>query len=224
MLKLSKRLFTVARQVDNCRTLADIGCDHGYLPIYLYKNNIIEKAFCCDKSRGSLEKAAANILIYGLEENIMTVLGDGLQNIGDDALDAIVIAGMGGLLINRILEAEPKKVSLAGQLILQPQLHIDKVRRFIHTIGFKISNEEMIFEDGKYYTIIKCEKGADEKYSEAEYLTGKILINKKCAVLKEFLLNEIMRIEALLNTVENGDRRLELKNLYGLYEEVLKCI
>lgn len=224
MLKLSKRLLTVAQQVDSCHTLADVGCDHGYLPIYLYKNNIIEKALCCDKSKGSLDKAAANILMYGLEKNIVTVLGDGLKNIGDETVNAVVIAGMGGILTNRILNDSLKKVSLAGQLILQPQLHIDGVRRFIHTIGFKISNEEMVFEDGKYYTIIKCEKGVDEKYSETEYLTGKILIDKKSPVLKQFLLNEIIRIESLLSTIENDDRLLELNKLYHSYEEVLKCI
>ena len=137
---------------------------------------------------------------------------------------------MGGLLTIDVLESNKKAVNNAKQLILQPQRDIEKVRAYLHNINYKIINEEMLIEAGKYYTIINAIKGIDEEYSEIEYYFGKFLLNKKSAVLKQFIDHEYKKINIVLenissNAIENADERIaQLKYIKALYEEGLKCL
>ena len=155
----------------------------------------------------------------------------GLEIIKDsEIIDTIIISGMGGLLTIDVLKSNEKAVKNANQLILQPQRDIEKVRAYLHSINYKIINEEMLMESGKYYTIINAVKGSDEEYSEIEYYFGKFLLNKKSAVLKKFIDHEYKKINIVLdnisnNAVENADERIsQLKHLKSLYEEALKCL
>ena len=219
---LSNRLKNVVSQVNTGNLIADIGTDHGYVPIYLIKNSIAKKAIAADISKGSCDKAKTNISLYGLNDKIDVRCGNGLET--------IIISGMGGLLTIDVLKSNEKAVKNANQLILQPQRDIEKVRAYLHSINYKIINEEMLMESGKYYTIINAVKGSDEEYSEIEYYFGKFLLNKKSAVLKKFIDHEYKKINIVLdnisnNAVENADERIsQLKHLKSLYEEALKCL
>ena len=188
---LSNRLKNVVSQVNTGNLIADIGTDHGYVPIYLIKNSIAKKAIAADISKGSCDKAKTNISLYGLNDKIDVRCGNGLEIIKDsEIIDTIIISGMGGLLTIDVLKSNEKAVKNANQLILQPQRDIEKVRAYLHSINYKIINEEMLMESGKYYTIINAVKGSDEEYSEIEYYFGKFLLNKKSAVLKKFIDHE----------------------------------
>lgn len=219
----------VAEMVDECDVLADIGTDHGYLPIYLIKKNVIKKAIAADISRGSCDKAYHNALLYNMDSIIDVRCGNGLEVIAsDEHIDCIVISGTGGLLAINILKSNENAVKEASQLILQPQRDIDKVRRYIHSIGFKIENENMITEKSKYYTVIKATKGR-EYYSDLENCFGKILIERKSPILREFAEKEQNKIQNVLKKMMNNNKTedvkyKELTKLSKLYEEVLKCL
>ncbi len=219
----------VAAMVDKCETLADIGTDHGYIPIYLIKNNITKRAIAADISKGSCDKARRNVMLYNMDNRIDVRCGNGLEVIGEnESVDCIIIAGTGGLLAIDILKTNKNAVQRASQLILQPQRDIDKVRRYIHSEGFKIENEDMIKEKGKYYTVIKAVKGK-ESYNELENFFGRILIEKKSPALKEFAAEEYKKTENVLRTMEYNNKRedikyIELKKLSALYKEVLRCL
>lgn len=230
-MEISLRLKTIASAV-KYRTLADIGTDHGYIPIYLAKKGIIDKAAACDIKKGPLSKASENIKAYGLESIIETRLGSGMSAIKSGEFETAVIAGMGGMLIIDIISYSLDCVKSLKQLILQPQLDVVSVRRFLHTIGFKIDNEEIVFDEKKYYNILSCSLGLDEIYTDIEYQFGRKLIDRKDSILKDSVLHEKNRVENLIMNIakiENknrlmADRILELEALLEAYCEVLKCL
>ena len=193
------------------QTLADIGTDHAYLPIAAYQSGLIEYAVACDLSAGPLEKAANNIKRYGLEEKITTRLGFGLKPVLPEEADCVVIAGMGGMRIIDILKDSPKlKIK---RLIVQPQHDIPAVRRSLHEMGFSISDEKMVREDDRFYTIIAAdaqkfqEEPYKEVYTELEYLFGKCLIDRKDEILKIYVNRELARLS------ERDKRKIALKEV-----------
>ncbi len=195
---ISERLKTIIGCVKKCDFIVDVGTDHAYIPIYLIKAGIVKRAVACDISFGSVEKAEKNIRLHNYSHLIETRVGDGLSIINaGEVPEQIVIAGMGGLMIIHILNDSKEVVNSARRLILQPQRDIDKVRKTIHSLGFKIVDEKMLFQGGKYYNIIVCEKGLDFYYSEKDYFFGKILVDEKNEVLKkqvDFELNKLNNV------------------------------
>ncbi len=226
---LSKRLKQVADMVKKCNVIADIGTDHGYIPIYLVKNGIAKRAVAADISPGSCKKAQLNIGISHLSDLIDVRCGNGLEVIEKgEKIDAIVIAGMGGLMTISVLESSKDTVEGAEQLVLQPQRDIDKVRRYLHSIGYKITDEKMIVESDKFYNIINAEKG-NEEYNDIEYLFGRKLIESKSSVLNEYVEREDNKILKVLENLENKEMKDSeaYKKMYKLhckYEEVKKCL
>ena len=127
-----------------------------------------------------------------------------------------------------VLESNKKAVNNARQLVLQPQKDIYKVRQYVHSIGYKITNETMLVDNNKYYNIINAEKGI-EKYTELEYLFGKILIENKSIILKEYVNIELNKIITVLknmkdNGKENSNDYKRLNHLMNCYMEVKKCL
>ena len=131
MVKLSKRMERLADMVTGGGCLADVGTDHGYVPIYLCEKKRILSAVAMDVRRGPLERAEAHIREAGLEAYIETRLSDGLEGLRAGEAHTVLIAGMGGPLTVRILSDGQEKLEGAGELILQPQSEIAKVRRWL---------------------------------------------------------------------------------------------
>lgn len=226
---LSKRLQKVADTVNKSNIVADIGTDHAYVPIYLVKNKVANKAIAADISQGSCKKAQLNVNNKHLNHLIDVRCGNGLEVIkAYEIIDTIIIAGMGGLMTISVLESNKKAVNNARQLVLQPQKDIYKVRQYVHSIGYKITNETMLVDNNKYYNIINAEKGI-EKYTELEYLFGKILIENKSIILKEYVNIELNKIITVLknmkdNGKENSNDYKRLNHLMNCYMEVKKCL
>lgn len=224
-MEISKRLTAVAEFV-KYRTIADIGTDHGYIPCFLALNKKIDSAFACDVNEGPLEKAKENIALNGLENVIKPRLGSGLSALGDDTAETIVIAGMGGLLICNILNDEKEKLKNVKQLVLQPQRDTDSVRKLLHSLGFVIEDEEMLIDNGKYYTIISAVHGSEKYENETDYLYGRKLMEKKSPVLKEYLEKMKSKYEKILSkTAEKSetDESIEkMKVQCRMAEEVLE--
>ena len=155
-MKLSGRMEAVAAMVSPVGILADIGTDHGYVPVALVERGIAGRAIAADVRPGPLSRAQQTIARAGLGQQISTRLSDGLCAFAPGEMDAIVIAGMGGALVIRILKDGRRVAHSANQIVLQPQSEIAGVRRFLMQDGYVILDEEMVCEDGKYYTVIKA--------------------------------------------------------------------
>lgn len=228
-MELSYRLNKIAQKVTQNGIIADIGTDHAYIPIFLYKNNKIKSGIACDISRGSLQKAKDNIKKYNLQDKIQTRLGNGLEKISlQDNVDTVIIAGMGGMLMIDILEKGKYILENVKELILQPQKDIDKLREYLHKNNFKIIDDEMLKDDGKYYTIIKSIKGKEDiLYKKEEYVFGKFEINNKCQILKEYIEDQLYKMEIVLKNIKETNiqsRILEIEDDIKTYKEVLKWL
>ena len=227
-MEISKRLKTVAGEVKHT-TVADIGTDHGYVPIYLVKNKLADKAIACDINKGPLLKAKENIEANCLASKIETRLGSGLTPIAVGEVETAVIAGMGGMLTIDILKEGCEVVQSLKQLVLQPQLDIDSVRRYIHSIGFKIENEEMLIDEGKYYTVINAVHGEDKEYNSCQYMFGKINLDKKSSILEKYLIHRISKLTGIKEELkksgtENSIKKInELKHDILIFKEALKA-
>ncbi len=155
--KLSRRLRAIAALVTPGQRLADVGCDHAYLPIELVRTGRIPSALAMDVKEGPLERARTHIVEAGLTDRIETRLSDGLEALGEDEADTVLLAGMGGLLICRILTDRPMPESVT-ELVLAPQSEAADVRRRIRVLGFTLVDEDMVLEDGKYYPLLKARR------------------------------------------------------------------
>lgn len=233
-MQLSKRLSVVASFVSEGNILADIGTDHGYIPIYLVKEKRIPRAYAMDINKGPLEKANEHIAQYGLENLIETRLSDGLEKLKAGEAETILIAGMGGALTVKILQAGEAVVDSAKELILSPHSEIDVVRKYILNKGFKISAEEMVLDADKYYTVIKAEHGAHigddeqgnakEQENRIKYLYGEKLCYMHHYIFKEYIDKENNKLQDLIKKLEKQSsdsaraRLLEVKELLRLNE------
>ena len=206
-MKLSKRLETVASFVPKGSNIADIGTDHGYVPIYLVREGQAEHAVAMDVRKGPLERARAHVAEAGLGSRIDVRLSDGLAGLKPGEADCVVIAGMGGELIIHILEEGRGLWDTIGYWVLSQQLELDKVRRFLEKESFSIARETMMKEDGKYYTVMGVTRdGISWDYtSEPHYLYGRRLIRQKSPVLAEFLEKEQEQMEQILDTLKDSD-------------------
>ena len=202
-MELSKRLAAVAGLV-SYPTVADIG-------------------------KGPLEICRANIALYGAEGVIETRLGNGLVPLRPFEVETAVMAGMGGMLTVHILEDSPEVALSLKELVLSPQHDSGAVRKCLHKIGFSIAEEHMLKEDGKLYTLMRCERGTERYDREIDYLYGKRLLEKKEPLLREVLEIEkgkYQRLAEQLRRTETENARLRLpaveEKLEGM-KEALGC-
>ena len=228
---ISNRLKAISDMVDNNSTIGDIGTDHGYIPIYLAKMGKIKYAIACDINKGPLEKAKKNIKNNNVEKYVETRLSNGLDKIKiDDKVDSIIIAGMGGILIEKILDEGSNILGYIHKLILSPHSDVELIRRKIHELNFSITEEKIIKEENKYYNIICAEKGKEKKYDTIGYKYGKILIENKIPLLKEQLILQeakYIRVLELLKKQETNNSINRIKEIQlelNILKEVLKCL
>lgn len=209
-MELSKRLLKVASMVTEGNVLVDVGTDHGFLPIYLIKQKKIPKALAMDVNEGPLARAREHIREYGLEDFIKTRLSNGLQKMKTGEGETLVLAGMGGGLMLRILEEGKEVTASLKEFILQPQSEIGMVRKELELRGFCVVDEDMVLEDGKFYPIMKLVFGKDSYEKEIEYQYGRLLLREKHPVLKQFLEKEkatYLEIEEKLETQWKENKR-----------------
>lgn len=204
-MQLSKRMQMLASLVTPGNRLADIGTDHGYLPIYLVQQGLIPSAIAMDVRKGPLERAKMHIQEAGLSAYIEIRLSDGLWKLRQGEADTILIAGMGGPLMERILSERMDVVREVRELVLQPQSEITAFRRFLGAAGLEILQEEMVCEEGQYYPMMVVRPGQPYELTEEACMFGPILIEETHPVLKDYLDWEQQQQEKLLSKLIQVD-------------------
>lgn len=226
MIKLSDRLQLIANEIERGETVADIGTDHGFLPIYLWENGISPKVIMADISRGSLDKARQNCLEAHPDMKFDLRLGDGIGVLEDGEVDAVSIAGMGGILMTEILGADLEKTKSLKKFILQPRNHVGTLRHWLLDNGFEITNEQLVRE-GKYIceilTVVPVDYGAgvvgDEpsdkadaygicgaEHDEIEYQFPKTLAEFKNPLTMEYLDRHLKKEIFILESMKSGNK------------------
>lgn len=158
-LPISKRLLCCASMVQPGSRVADIGTDHGYLGIYLLQSGAARHVIACDLRKDPLENARRNAKLFGVDGEMELRLSDGLEKILPDEVDTVVMAGMGGDLIQKILSQCPWRKREGLQFILQPQSAGNVLRRWLCEDGFEIQREEPV-QDGHFlYTVMDIRQG-----------------------------------------------------------------
>lgn len=229
-MNLSDRLKVVGGMIKDVNTIVDVGTDHAYIPIYLIKNNIIEKAIASDINSGPVEKAKKNVSNYNLGDKIICRLGGGLTTVKPKEVDAAIIAGMGGNLIRDIIEESKEVFKNLDYAILQPVQNPEVLREYIYKSGYKIIDEELVKEEDKFYEIFKVKY--DNKIKEVRpihYEVSETLIKKKHPVMKEYLafkLDKYTKIYSGLNqeTESAIKRKEQLEKIIIKLKEFLQCL
>ena len=187
-IKLSARMEAVVGLAGTGRCIADIGCDHALVSMAAVQRGLYDRALAMDLREGPLEAAKKNILDAGFSDRIECRLSDGADGLKENECDAAIVAGMGGHLIINIVKKNIGKFKALDRFVLQPQSDVGAVRRFLLEEGFKLTDEDMVFEDGKYYPMMAVAYGMDpEEYDDVSYEFGKHLIAKKHSVLMDYL-------------------------------------
>ena len=208
MIRISNRLTAAASMVSRGSILADVGTDHGYVPIYLVEKGIIPGAIAMDINRGPLERAKEHIGQYGMEAYIQTRLSDGVEALAVGEADSVLIAGMGGGLVMHILTEGAEVCRNVKELILQPQSELERVRRFLWENGYVTDAEEMVEEEGKYYPMMRvhyeptAENGSGGEMREVDFAYGKLLLERQHPVLKQYLCWERQLTEQILDQLK----------------------
>ncbi|MDR0138331.1 tRNA (adenine(22)-N(1))-methyltransferase TrmK [Metabacillus idriensis] len=233
-VNLSNRLKTVADYIPKNAVLADIGSDHAYLPCYALLNGLAASAVAGEVVQGPFQSAKKQVQKSGLEDVISVRLGSGLDVIDPNEVTCITIAGMGGALIEKILEAGKEKLAGVERLILQPNIHAHHVRRWLLDNGWELINEEILEEDGKIYEILIAEKGeAKAPYQHTALqkglLVGPFLMKEKTEPFIKKWTQEIEHNRRILTSIEsaavshgNEAKKKELNDLIEMLEEVTR--
>lgn len=224
-MNLDGRLGLIADRIPKCSILTDVGTDHAYIPIYAIMASICERALATDNRPGPLMTAAKNIAKHGLESRIETRLGDGLKPICESECDVVVIAGMGGPLIRRILSVSYEKAKKCRKLLLQPNNAAESLRKWLFENGFSITCEKLAEDRGKLYCLMEAEwTGLCEDKDDFDCYIGNKLLESDEPLLDAYLKKKLREldkiIEGRLRSVPGKPRRIE----YDSYMDTHACI
>ena len=212
-VRLSKRLKAIADMIDNNSSVADIGCDHALLDIYLIQNNIINKAIASDITIGAVNQAKKNVLVNKVN-NIEVRIGDGLNTISEhDNIDTIVLSGLGSKKIKEILSNNKSKLSNIKTIIIQSNNNVHTIRKALLNLGYYISSEKIVKDNDIIYVIIKFQKGK-KKYRKKDLLFGPFLSKEKNELYIEYYNNIIIKNNDIIKKIP---KKLIIKKLMLKY-------
>lgn len=169
LFTLGARLALCADLVRPGRALCDVGTDHAYLPIWLLKMGKIPRALACDVNPGPLEAARRDGEKYQVGEELTLRLSDGLRQVTPAEAEDIVIAGMGGELILRIVEETPWLREGEKRLILQPMSSVPELRQGLQRLGFVVLEEHAVQDGGKVYSAFCAEYAGSPVKTDSLY-------------------------------------------------------
>ncbi|MCG0278805.1 MAG: class I SAM-dependent methyltransferase [Thermanaeromonas sp.] len=229
-LRLPLRLLAVANMVYRGKILADIGTDHAYLPIYLVGHGWIPRAIGVEAREEPWRRARANVEAAGLSHLIDIRLGWGLKPLQPGEVKIITITGLGGRTIQDILSTSPEILENIEYLVLQPQGWEAQLRRWLARSGWRLGQEELVYEKGQYYLIYAWERGANPPYGDWEWEFGPLLLKRRHPLLAGYLRRKLEKLDGIQEGLVKSRRpealiRLEKLNLERqAIQEVLACL
>lgn len=211
MASLSDRMMTNVSFIKKGSTVADIGCDHGYVAIYLCKEGIAKRVIAMDIGEGPLSRARSHVEEAGVTDCVECRLSDGLSQLrilqdGTLEVDTVLIAGLGGRLAIRMMLDDLDKCRLCKSIVLQIQSDLAWTRESLVNNGFRIVDEAMVLEDGKFYTTMLVENGQSEVLTREDICFGPILLKKKDSVLHKWLNKEYAKFEEYIGRTSGTSR------------------
>jgi tRNA (adenine22-N1)-methyltransferase len=213
----SLRLLTACKYVAGFNCLADCGTDHGKLPIYCVKNNLVKKAYASDNKEKPLNNAKKNIIDNELQNLVIPVLADGLTYLGEE-VDVVSILGMGGRLIQSILEEA--NLNNVKRLILSANSENEILRTFLQETSWKIIAEELIHEKRKNYQLMVLEKG-QMQLSRLEKEFGPIIIKEKSTQFINMIKKQINGLKTAVKNAKNEEVKQDLNKRIKELEEII---
>lgn len=201
-MKLTERLAAAAALVPSGSTIADIGTDHGYLPVHVCQQGICRHAVAADVAPGPLEAAISHVRGAGLEGYIDCRLGDGLSCLRQGEVDGVVICGMGGPLMVRILDDSRDLWQSLQFAVLQPQSESGVLRQFLYDHAWHIEEETLCIDSGRLYEIMRAVPGRAEPLPAWMYEVGPMNWARRSPLLKR-------RIELILSKKKHVAEGLE---------------
>ena len=204
--------------------LVDVGTDHGYVPICLCETKRIPSAIAMDINEGPLLRAKSHIEEAGLTGYIQTRLSDGLAALKAGEGDTVLIAGMGGILMEKILHEGRETLSSVRELILQPQSDIAGVRQWLDRNEWQIVCEDIVMEEGKYYPMMKAVQGRGRSYTLPEFRYGRADLQQSLPVQEEYLRKQLQAHEKILERLpkEGKERTLAREHFVQRDIRILK--
>ena len=212
-MELSKRLKFIIKNVDKTNVLADIGTDHGYIPLYAVKNKICKRAIATDINKLPLDKAKLNAILEGVDEELEFRLGNGLEPLKDKEAHVVIIAGMGGNLIKEILEKSINKVNELDYLVLQPAQNPEVLREYLYNNGYEIIKEDLCLDEEIYYELFKVKRkeGEDTKLDPIYYEVSPKLLMEKHPLLKDYLKLKIDSYKRVLEHINEETENAKIR-------------
>ena len=203
-MKLTDRLLKIASLVTEGKRVADIGTDHGYIPVYLLNQGKVPYAILADVNKGPLENARGEVRHNKLLDKVDLRLGYGIEVLEKGEVDEVIIAGMGGILISELLEAKLEVAHSVDKLILQPMQAQNELRKYLLNNGFEILDEVLVKEDFRIYEIIIAKyTGKNTVVSDDIYYeVGTKLIENKDPLLNEFIDKKIYMYNSIIKKIE----------------------
>ena len=253
-ISLSNRLLAVAGLAKNSHCVCDIGTDHGFVPIYLINSGAAEHVIAMDINEGPLDRAKEHIREFGLESAIETRLSNGMEKLMTGEADTIICAGMGGLLMKRILEEGAPREKGVKHMVLQPQSDLAAFREYLRSQRFFIEDEEEIFEEGKYYVAMRVLVGEGDEVPSYEEMISRIcadevfdcdgnktaltrddairicdrfgpcLLYKKDKTLQKYLIHEKSICESILLKLSENEHTLRRRDIISKINDITAAL
>ena len=209
LFSLSPRLRAVADLVPQGAKLADVGTDHGQLPVWLVRKGLIPQAVASDLRPGPLSRGQALAERWEVSDRVSFRLCDGLADIRPEEAEVVTIAGMGGETISDILDAAPWTREEGRRYILQPMSGTEGLRRYLSENGFAIDEEFLVLEGETLYVILLAEPGSMEPLHEGEIWVGRQTPGMESLFRERYLEQELKKLrwaaEGLTHSQRSGD-------------------
>lgn len=224
---LDARLEAVARFVPAGCRVADIGTDHAYLAMELYRRDTSRQVIAADKNGGPCQAARKTLAEAGLGEQIQVRQGDGLAAVRPEEVDTVCIAGMGGKLITDILAAEPAVFAALETAVLQPQNGFSVLRQWLYEHNWHIQAESLAKVDGRIYQIMLAKPGKAEMPDNLDLLLGPVLRQQGHELWQEHVTMNIEALQKIIAGLKRGsqanvEKLQDLERQVSQMEDLLK--
>jgi len=204
IIRLSDRLKAIAGFIKEGASVADIGTDHGMIPVYLAQTGLARTVYASDISAGSLDAALSTAEKYGVADKINFIVAPGLDGIGDSEVDTVVITGLGGETIATILRDAPWTRHQRISLILQPQTKVAELCRYLRECGYTLRRARLADDNGKLYVVMLVSGGENDSSLEPEVELIARLMHADDPLLGRFLDELIMRAKRALEGMRDS--------------------